>query len=187
MQGHLHSDTFDPAALRNALEKLSQFNLPIRVTEFNMPGQRSRYYQNRSLRLTETEEKAKAQALVDYYRFCFSCLWFIKANPSWASRQAPFVSTSKRAKGMDRYLNSLCPTFKPQSAGWSLPVAPCRKKTPPSRVVTFETRTVWCSTSAKLAPRIQAGAVPPDARRNYMERGHPSVPISEIAVRRAVC
>jgi endo-1,4-beta-xylanase len=72
VQGHLHTDTFDPAALRNALEKLSQFNLPIRVTEFNLPGQRSRYYENRNLRLTEAEEKAKAQALVDYYRICFS-------------------------------------------------------------------------------------------------------------------
>jgi GH35 family endo-1,4-beta-xylanase len=72
VQGHLHSDTFDPAALRNALEKLSQFNLPIRITEFNLPGQRSRYYQDRGLRLTAAEEKAKAQALVDYYRICFS-------------------------------------------------------------------------------------------------------------------
>jgi len=72
VQGHLHSDTFDPAALRNALEKLSEFNLPIRVTEFNMPGQRSRYYNDHNLRLTEAEEKAKAQALVDYYRICFS-------------------------------------------------------------------------------------------------------------------
>jgi len=73
VQGHLHGDTFDPAALRAALEKLSQFKLPIRVTEFNLPGQRSRYYQNRSLRLTEAEEQAKAQALADYYRICFAC------------------------------------------------------------------------------------------------------------------
>ena len=72
VQGHLHSDTFDPAALRNALDKLSQFNLPIRITEFNLPGQHSRYYKDRSLRLTEAEEKAKAQSLVDYYRICFS-------------------------------------------------------------------------------------------------------------------
>ncbi|MGE5612215.1 MAG: endo-1,4-beta-xylanase [Bacillota bacterium] len=72
VQGHLHGDTFDPKALRNALEKLAEFNLPIRVTEFNMPGQRSRFYQDRNLRLTEAEEKAKAQDLVDYYRICFA-------------------------------------------------------------------------------------------------------------------
>jgi GH35 family endo-1,4-beta-xylanase len=56
VQGHLHTDTFDPAALRNALERLSQFNLPIRVTEFNLPGQRSRYYQDRDLRLRALEQ-----------------------------------------------------------------------------------------------------------------------------------
>ena len=72
VQGHLHADTFDPKALRNALERLSEFNLPIRVTEFNMPGQRSRFCRDRSLRLTEVEEEAKARALVDYYRICFS-------------------------------------------------------------------------------------------------------------------
>ncbi len=73
VQGHLHADTFDPAALRNALEKLSQFNLPIRVTEFNMPGQRSRYYRDRASRLSEAEERAKAEALANYYRICFAC------------------------------------------------------------------------------------------------------------------
>ncbi|MGO8675010.1 MAG: endo-1,4-beta-xylanase [Limisphaerales bacterium] len=73
VQGHLHGDTFDPAALRHALNALSQFNLPIRVTEFNIPGQRSRYYQDRTLRLTDAREKAKADALADYYRICFAC------------------------------------------------------------------------------------------------------------------
>ena len=73
VQGHLHGDTFDPAALRHALETLSQFNLPIRITEFNLPGQRSRYFQDHTLRLNDAQEKAKAKALVDYYRICFAC------------------------------------------------------------------------------------------------------------------
>jgi GH35 family endo-1,4-beta-xylanase len=72
VQGHLHGDTFDPKALRNALERLAEVKLPIRVTEFNMPGQRSRFYKDRNLRLTDAEERAKAQALVDYYRVCFA-------------------------------------------------------------------------------------------------------------------
>ncbi len=72
VQGHLHGETFDPKALHNALEKLSEFKLPIRVTEFNMPGQRSKYCKDTSLRLTDEEEKAKARAIVDYYRICFS-------------------------------------------------------------------------------------------------------------------
>ncbi len=72
VQGHLHGDTFEPQALHHALEKLSEFKLPIRVTEFNMPGQRSRFYADRSLRMTDAEEQAKARNLAEYYRICFS-------------------------------------------------------------------------------------------------------------------
>ena len=72
VQGHLHGDSFDPAALRAALDKLAQFKLPVRVTEFNMPGQRSKYYGKRAARLTDAEEQAKAKALSDYYRICFA-------------------------------------------------------------------------------------------------------------------
>jgi GH35 family endo-1,4-beta-xylanase len=72
VQGHLHGDDYDPQALRQALQRLSEFKLPIRVTEFNMPGQRSKYYQKRGATLSEAEEKAKAQALADYYRICFA-------------------------------------------------------------------------------------------------------------------
>jgi endo-1,4-beta-xylanase len=72
VQGHLHGDTFDVAALRNALDRLGEFKLPIRVTEFNFPGQRSKYYQDRGARLTDEEEAAKAQAITDYYRICFA-------------------------------------------------------------------------------------------------------------------
>lgn len=72
VQGHLHGDSFDPDAVRNALDKLAQFNLPIRITEFNMPGQRSRFYRDRSLRMTDADEQAKARNLADYYRICFA-------------------------------------------------------------------------------------------------------------------
>ncbi len=72
VQGHLHGDSFDPAALQRALDRLAEFKLPIRVTEFNFPGQRSKYYGNRQARLSEAEEQAKARALADYYRICFA-------------------------------------------------------------------------------------------------------------------
>ena len=72
VQGHLHGDTFDPAALRNALDRLAQFKLPLRVTEFNFPGQRSKYYGQRGVRLSDAEEQAKAKAITDYYRICFA-------------------------------------------------------------------------------------------------------------------
>jgi GH35 family endo-1,4-beta-xylanase len=90
VQGHLHGDTFEPAALRHALDTLAQFKLPIRVTEFNFPGQRSRYYQDRNARLTDAEEEAKAQAIVDYFRICFAhprvegiLLWGFWEGANW--------------------------------------------------------------------------------------------------------
>jgi GH35 family endo-1,4-beta-xylanase len=72
VQGHLHGDSFDPVALQTALDQLAEFGLPIRVTEFNFPGQRSRHYRQRGARLTEEEETAKARALTEYFRICFA-------------------------------------------------------------------------------------------------------------------
>ncbi len=72
VQGHLHGDSFDPAALQGALDELGKLGLPIRVTEFNFPGQRSKFYEKRDLPITPEEEQAKARALVDYYRICFA-------------------------------------------------------------------------------------------------------------------
>ena len=72
VQGHLHGDSFDADALRHALDVLAQFHLPIRVTEFNFPGQKSRFFDHRELAITPAEEEAKAKALTDYYRICFA-------------------------------------------------------------------------------------------------------------------
>lgn len=72
VQGHLHGDSFDAEVLKNSLDQLAEFKLPIRVTEFNFPGQRSKYYSQRGVRLSEAEEQAKAKAIADYYRICFA-------------------------------------------------------------------------------------------------------------------
>lgn len=72
VQGHLHAESFDRSELKRSLDSIAQFNLPIKITEFNMPGQRSKYYQNRDLELTPEEEKQKAADLVDYYKICFA-------------------------------------------------------------------------------------------------------------------
>ena len=48
-QGHLHAESFDRETLQRSLRTLAQFNLPIRITEFNMPGQRSRFMNERRL------------------------------------------------------------------------------------------------------------------------------------------
>lgn len=72
VQGHLHGETFDPKALKNALDVLAELELPVRITEFNLPGQRSRFFRDRRRSLTAAEEKAKAKSLVEYYRICFA-------------------------------------------------------------------------------------------------------------------
>lgn len=72
VQGHLHGESFDPKALHHALDELAKIGLPICVTEFNMPGQRSAFLRRRDLKLTAEQEQAKAKALTDYYRICFS-------------------------------------------------------------------------------------------------------------------
>jgi GH35 family endo-1,4-beta-xylanase len=73
VQGHLHGDSFDAAALQNALDTLAQFKMPIRITEFNFPGQRSKYYTgDRRAEMPPAEEQAKAEALKQYYRICFA-------------------------------------------------------------------------------------------------------------------
>lgn len=72
VQGHLHSDIFDRSQLKNALDSLAVFNLPVRITEFNMPGQRSKYYKEKILAMTPQEEELKAKEIVDYYKICFA-------------------------------------------------------------------------------------------------------------------
>ena len=72
VQGHLHAETFDRIQLKNALDSLAQFHLPIRITEFNMPGQRSKYYKDHNLNMTPEEQKLMAKELVDYYKICFA-------------------------------------------------------------------------------------------------------------------
>ncbi len=71
VQGHLHSDTFDRNELRRALDSLALFKLPIKITEFNMPGQRSKYHVEKIVTMTPEEEQLKAKELVDYYSICF--------------------------------------------------------------------------------------------------------------------
>ena len=72
VQGHLHAETFDRTQLKNALDSLAIFKLPIRITEFNIPGQRSKYYEKRSLKMTPQEEELNAKELAEYYRICFA-------------------------------------------------------------------------------------------------------------------
>ena len=90
VQGHLHAESFDPDAVQNALNVLGQFDMPIRITEFNIPGQRSKFYRDQSLQPTAEEEKQMAEDLVEYYRICFAhpavdgiLMWGFWENANW--------------------------------------------------------------------------------------------------------
>lgn len=91
VQGHLHADSFNAEMLQSALDQLSQFGLPIIITEFNFPGQRSKYHKEPGVHaMTEENEIAKAQAIEDYYRICFShpsvqgiLMWGFWAGANW--------------------------------------------------------------------------------------------------------
>lgn len=72
VQGHLHAESFDRSELKRSLDSLAQFNLPVKITEFSMPGQRSKFYNNRDLEITPEEELQKAKDLVDFYKICFA-------------------------------------------------------------------------------------------------------------------
>ena len=68
-QGHSHLETFDRQVLRDALDSLAVFKIPIRITEFNLPGMRSKL---KSVQLTQEQEVSKAKEIVDYYKICFA-------------------------------------------------------------------------------------------------------------------
>ena len=72
IQGHSHLNTFDRQALIRGLDSLAIFKLPIRITEFNMPG---RGYPSQDMSnkvLTPLEEETKAKDITDYYKICFA-------------------------------------------------------------------------------------------------------------------
>jgi len=62
----------DAVLFANDYDVLAELKLPIRITEFNFPGQRSRFFRDRRLSLTAAEEEAKAKSLIEYYRICFA-------------------------------------------------------------------------------------------------------------------
>lgn len=72
VQAHSHGVTFDREQLKRSLDSLAKFNLPIRITEFNIPGMASRYYTDRTAVITPEEQELVAKELVDFYKICFA-------------------------------------------------------------------------------------------------------------------
>lgn len=112
VQGHLHAESFDRSELKRSLDSLAQFNLPIKITEFNMPGQRSKYYQNRDLKMTPEEEQQKAKDLVDYYKICFAhpavdgiLMWGFWAGANWIPQSSLYKRDWSPTPAAEAYQN----------------------------------------------------------------------------------
>jgi endo-1,4-beta-xylanase len=98
VQGHLHGDSFEADKLLHALDTLSKEGLPICITEFNFPGQRSRIYRKRGAKLTTEQEQAKAKALTEYYRICFAhpgvkgiLMWGFWERANWIPQSSLYL------------------------------------------------------------------------------------------------
>jgi endo-1,4-beta-xylanase len=124
VQGHLHTDTFDRNELRRSLDSLAIFNLPIRITEFNMPGQRSKYLTEKILVMTDEEEALKAKELVDYYRICFAhpavegiIMWGFWAGANWIPASSLYKKDWAPTPAADAYQHLIFKEWWIQSSG----------------------------------------------------------------------
>ncbi len=71
IQGHSHTTTFDRQALKRGLDSVAKFNLPIRITEFNMPGRGYPINEKRDP-LPASEDGSRAKEMVDFMKICFA-------------------------------------------------------------------------------------------------------------------
>ena len=99
VQGHLHGEDFNRDSLQNALNVLVRFDLPIRITELFIPGGRSKFRKDRTLKPTPEEEQQFAQSMKDYYRICFAhpavdgvILWGFWEDAMWMPASALYRS-----------------------------------------------------------------------------------------------
>jgi GH35 family endo-1,4-beta-xylanase len=124
VQGHLHTDTFDRGELRRALDSLAIFNLPVRITEFNMPGQRSKYHKEKILTMTPAEEQLKATEMVDYYKICFAhpavegiLMWGFWEGANWIPVASLYKRDWSATPAADSYQNLIFKEWWTKSSG----------------------------------------------------------------------
>ena len=120
VQGHLHGDSFVRENLQNALNELAKLNLPIRITEFNVPGQRSKFYsrENRGLEMTAEEEAQKAKDIVDYYSICFAepavegiLMWGFWEGANWIPQTSMYKRDWSPTAALEAYKDLIFKTW----------------------------------------------------------------------------
>ena len=112
VQGHLHSDTFDRTELKRSLDSLAKFGLPVKITEFNMPGQRSTYHIKKIRTMTPEEEEKRAKEMVDYYRICFAhpavegiLMWGFWEGANWIGVSSLYKKDWSPTPAVEAYQN----------------------------------------------------------------------------------
>jgi endo-1,4-beta-xylanase len=124
VQGHLHAETFDRKELKRALDSLAVFKLPIRITEFNIPGQRSRYYKEKILVMTPEAEVQKAKELADYYWICFAhpavtgiLMWGFWEGANWIPVSSLYHRDWSPTPAVEAYQNLLFKEWWTKASG----------------------------------------------------------------------
>jgi len=124
VQGHLHGSTFDRLELKRSLDALAQFGLPIRITEFNMPGQRSKFHKDTQLVMSPEEEQQNAIELVDYYRICFAhpavegiLMWGFWEGANWIPASSLYTRDWQPKPAAHAYQNLLFGTWWTEKVG----------------------------------------------------------------------
>ena len=127
VQGHSHLETFDRDYLKKALDSLAIFNLPIRVTEFNLPGMRSQYgiqQFNSRTPMTPEQEELKAKEIVDFYRICFAhpavegiLMWGFWEGANWIPASSMYKRDWTPLPAADAYRNLVFNEWWTQESG----------------------------------------------------------------------
>ena len=127
VQGHSHLETFDRDYLKKALDSLAIFNLPIRITEFTMPGMRSQYgiYPfNKGEQMTQEQEELRAQEIVDFYKICFAhpavdgiLMWGLWEGDIWIPSSALYKHDWTPTPAADAYRNLVFNEWWTQESG----------------------------------------------------------------------
>ncbi|HLN20595.1 MAG TPA: endo-1,4-beta-xylanase [Bacteroidales bacterium] len=113
IQGHSHLYTFDRQALKTGLDSLAKFNIPIRITEFNMPGRGyPSILDKEPIRVAPEQEEARAKEIVDWYRICFAhpavegiIMWGFWEGANWIPASSLYKRDWTPTPAADAYKN----------------------------------------------------------------------------------
>lgn len=112
VQGHSHLYTFDRQSLMTGLDSLAKFNLPIRITEFNMPGRGYPSIDRQTIKVSPEMEEARAKEIVDWYRICFAhpsveaiIMWGFWEGANWIPASSLYKRDWSPTPAADAYKN----------------------------------------------------------------------------------